>query len=522
MNQAPSKAELSIENPPTTTLGILSRLGPGLIIAGSIVGSGELIGTTITSAKAGFWLLWLIIIGCVIKVFVQVELGRDAINRGKSTMDALSEVPGPSIKGRGNWLVWYWFLMWAAMTAQLGAIAEGVGQAMAISVPLTAEGREYNTHMDQWMKAKVNLALLKHRLTVAGEDLLTHSEYQAKTREEAAFKIKSDNIATGNDVMIWTALLAIVTSVLLVVGRYRLIENVTTTLVAMFTLMTVATVVALQWTKDWAIAGQDIANGLSFRLPPGDTTTALSSALQTFGLIGVGASELVAYPYWCLEKGYARYTGKTDSSPAWAGRALGWMRVLRWDVWCSMIVYTTATLAFYLLGAAILGRSGLIPADSELIRTLNVMYEPVFGSWAKILFLGGAFAVLYSTFFVASAGNARICADALGVIGLAARDPAAVRKRVVFLSGLFPILSLLLLFLMPKQPQNLVFFSGAMQALMLPMLAVAAIFFRYRRCDPRVVPGRFWDACLWITSAGMLIISVSVVVLKAMTQFGFK
>ena len=54
-----------IQAPPTTILGILKKLGPGLIIAGSIVGSGELIATTSTGAQAGFWLLWLIIIGCV-------------------------------------------------------------------------------------------------------------------------------------------------------------------------------------------------------------------------------------------------------------------------------------------------------------------------------------------------------------------------------------------------------------------------------------------------------------------------
>src|SRR3954447_608128 len=151
MSQAKPSAEnpknaptITVETPPTSILGILSRLGPGLIIAGSIVGSGELIGTTKTGAEAGFWLLWLIIIGCVIKVFVQVELGRDAIVRGKTTMAALSEVPGPRIAGHGNWLLWYYFLMFAAGIGQLGGIVGGVGQAMAISLPLTQHGREFN------------------------------------------------------------------------------------------------------------------------------------------------------------------------------------------------------------------------------------------------------------------------------------------------------------------------------------------------------------------------------------------
>src|SRR5438128_1271051 len=100
---APSHVSL-VETPPTSILGILSRLGPGLIIAGSIVGSGELIATTSTGGKAGYTLLWLILIGCVIKVFVQVEFGRYSIITGHTTMSGLNEVPGPRSRWLGNWL----------------------------------------------------------------------------------------------------------------------------------------------------------------------------------------------------------------------------------------------------------------------------------------------------------------------------------------------------------------------------------------------------------------------------------
>ena len=58
------------KTPPRRSRGILRSLGPGLIIAGSIVGSGELVATTKTGAEAGFWLLWLIVIGCVIMALV--------------------------------------------------------------------------------------------------------------------------------------------------------------------------------------------------------------------------------------------------------------------------------------------------------------------------------------------------------------------------------------------------------------------------------------------------------------------
>ncbi|MDQ3333420.1 MAG: divalent metal cation transporter, partial [Planctomycetota bacterium] len=59
-----------VREPPASFGGILRSLGPGLIIAGAIVGSGELIATTKTGAQAGIALLWLIVVGCLVKVFV--------------------------------------------------------------------------------------------------------------------------------------------------------------------------------------------------------------------------------------------------------------------------------------------------------------------------------------------------------------------------------------------------------------------------------------------------------------------
>jgi Mn2+/Fe2+ NRAMP family transporter len=181
------------------------------------------------------------------------------------------------------------------------------------------------------------------------------------------------------------------------------------------------------------------------------------------------------------------------------------MNVMRWDAWCSMVIYTVATVAFYLLGAAVLGRAGLNPAKDQLIRTLNVMYEPVFGAWARLLFLLGAFAVLYSTYFVANAGHARVFSDALRVVGLGGPSDEANRRRVRFLSGFLPLFCLVLYLIWPEEPARLVLLSGMMQALMLPMLAGAALYFRYRRCDPRVCPGPWWDVFLWVSSLGMLL-----------------
>jgi Mn2+/Fe2+ NRAMP family transporter len=469
---ADHRSSLEVENPPKNVGGILMRLGPGLIIAASIVGSGELIGTTKTGADAGYSLLWLILIGCVIKVFVQIEFGRYAVAEGVSTIEGLDQVPGPRLGV--NWLVWGWFFMFlTSAIGQLGGILGGVGQLFAARFPITGD-----------FVGQLNLIDAAH---AAGDKL-----------------DKSQLVYTWDDVY-YSVVITIVTAVMLVVGRYKIVQHVSTILVAGFTLVTVFNVFALPYFSDAQIGWQHLRSGLTFSLPSKEH--ALATALATFGIIGVGASELIAYPYWCLECGYARFTGKRDTSPQWAERARGWMRVMRWDAWCSMVIYTFATVAFYVLGAAVLHPKGLTPSDSGLVRTLARMYDQVFNPWGEEIFLLGAFAVLYSTLFVATAGNARVAADALGVYGLTEKSDASRSRWTKILCGIFPIFQLLT-YVIAKNPVTLVIIAGLAQALLLPALGAAALYFRFTKCDPRIAPGKAWDAFLWVSVVGLTIAGV--------------
>ncbi|MCA9246118.1 MAG: Nramp family divalent metal transporter [Planctomycetales bacterium] len=499
--------EALVQSPPTTVLGILQRLGPGLIVAASIVGSGELIATTAVGAEAGFWLLWLILIGCVIKVFVQVEIGRYTISNGRTALDGLTVVPGPRM-GKTNWLLWCWLVMFLTSIGQLGGIVGGVGQALAISMPITSAGKQYNEAVDAKIKMRIELQQLLHadKGSEADEDRAARiAELQteiAAVEEGDALKQLEDQAL---DPYLWAGIVAIATSVLLVVGRYALVQNFSTALVAGFTLITIVNLFYLQGNAAWAIRPSEIWEGMSFRLPPRrEGVFPLATALAAFGIIGVGATELVYYPYWCLEKGYARFVGPRDESPEWAERAAGWLRVMRWDAWCSMVIYTFSTIAFYLLGAAILGRMDLVPAGSEMIRTLSAMYEPVFGRSAEVLFLFGAFAVLYSTYFVSNASKARVFSDALLLFGVRGEGEDVHRRWVRALCGIMPLLCFSIFVLLPE-PKRLILIAGVAQSIMLPMISFAAIYFRYRHSDARLAPGKLWDLMLWVSALGMLV-----------------
>lgn len=463
----------TIAEPPASLWTALLRIGPGIILAGSIVGSGELILTTGLGAKYGFVFLGLVIFSCVVKVFVQVELGRYAIASGQPTLGFLNDLPGPRLRipfaiqgtkpgsaaqGWGaNWQVWWWFCMTMATVFQLGAMVGGVSQALNLAFPSVSR-------------------------LLAGLPLGTGWQTQLTNRPEYP----------------WAVLAAVTAILLLTSGGYRRVETVATVLVVSITAMTVAGVVALQWTE-YAIQASDLAEGFSakvFQL----SGPAIAAAFGCFGITGVGASELYSYPYWCLEKGYARYTGPHETSEAWVHRARGWIRVMQLDAWVSMLVFTAATLAFYLMGAAVLHKEGLTPKGPEMIGTLSEMYRVTFGGWTRNLFLVGAGAVLFKTLYVASAGNSRLAADTVALAaGTRYVDAAARTVWIRRFSVGFPCVAFVL-YVLFREPAAMVVVGGFFQAVTLPILAITSLFLRYRRLDRRVWPSRFSDLCLIVAA----------------------
>ncbi len=423
--------------PPTSLLKSLRYIGPGLILTAGIVGTGELVVTPAVAAEYGFMLLWLIILGCLIKVFVQVELGRYAVATGTPTLEMMDAVPGP--RWRVGWMVWVFVPVYLAMISVLGGMLGGMAQifsmaGLPLSPPVTA--------------------------IIMGASL----------------------------------------SLLLGVGRYSLIERLCVGLVILFTASTAFALVALQFT-DWQVTTADIAAGLRFDLPEN-----FGVAFAALGLIGVGAAELIYYPYWCLEKGYAARVGAKD--PGWLERVRGWMRVMQVDAFASLVVYTSATVVFFLLGAAVLHRQGLQLANSDMVPTLANMYLESFGQIGFVVFLIGAFATLYSTAFAASAANARLLANLMPMMGWGSKtDQDAQARRVRRLCFALPIYGVIVYLIWP-QPLTLILINGVGQALLLPFLAICALYLRYRKLPAELRPGGVWTACLWasalaLTSAGL-------------------
>ena len=228
------------------------------------------------------------------------------------------------------------------------------------------------------------------------------------------------------------------------------------------------------------------------------------AAIGAFGITGVGGDEIMAYNYWLIEKGYASYTGPKDDSPEWERRAKGWIKVMHWDALLAMVAYTAMTVMFYLLGAAVLNRMGLVPEAGGLINTLGTMYTQSLGPWARSVFIVGAIVVLYSTLFAALAAWTRMYADAFGRIGLYQFENAKSRRLAIgVLAWAIPAIWGTLFLFMGK-PALMVILGGLSTVFILLIVVFATLFFRYRRLDGRLLPSKAYDAWLILSATAIV------------------
>ena len=448
--------ESRIKEPPGTFKESLKYLGPGFILSASIVGSGELFATTIAGADAGFVLMWFIIFSCLVKVAVQLEFGKHAISSGEATMTSLNTLPGPRFKG-ANWSIWAWLLLMVFKMMQVGGIVGGVVWAI--------------------------------------------EEFAPAWKDTPVIHIPLTFMVAGS------------VSLLIFRGYYTLIEKASLIMIGGFTLFTVISLCSLQFT-DNAITFSQIGSGLIPSVP--DDMKILFVAMGAFGITGVGGDEIMAYNYWLIEKGYAAYTGPRNDSPEWEHRAKGWIKVMYWDAICSMVAYTAMTVMFYLLGAAVLHGTDFDRGD--LIAELGQMYTTTLGPEYNTLWILGAIVVLYSTLMGALAAWTRMFSDAFGQIGLINFSNHAQRKTAIaWLAWVIPALWGLL-FLILDNPALMVFLGGLVTVVILLIVALAAVFFRNKRLDPRLKPGRAYDVVLY-SSIIAIVLAAGVSLYKAVKDF---
>ncbi|KZC96074.1 Nramp family divalent metal transporter [Clavibacter tessellarius] len=105
-------------------------IGPGLVVAATGIGAGDLVATLVAGSRFGYALLWAAVLGVIIKIFLVEGAGRYSLATGRTIFEGWRSV--------GCWTTWYfgpYILIWglvygaAAMSSSalpLAALFPGV------------------------------------------------------------------------------------------------------------------------------------------------------------------------------------------------------------------------------------------------------------------------------------------------------------------------------------------------------------------------------------------------------------
>ena len=115
------------QSKPNSFVRSFASIGPGIVVAGSVMAAGELINTPVQAAKFGFVLLWAVLLSCVIKFFLQVEIARYCLVNNRTTVQALNQCPGPKFRGTSWTALLYMVGYFATMTTVVGIIVRWAG-----------------------------------------------------------------------------------------------------------------------------------------------------------------------------------------------------------------------------------------------------------------------------------------------------------------------------------------------------------------------------------------------------------
>lgn len=418
--------------PPTSWRNRIRYLGPSIVISGAIVGSGEIILTSALGAAAGFILLWWVLLSCWIKSLIQAELARYTLVSGDTYVRAMNRLPFRIRIGRGH-----------------------VSFAVAITL----------------------IALIPGLLGMGG---IIGGAGQALTLLVPEVPA---TLAAG--------VLAVITIAVLTTGSYRLLEKVMLPLVLVFTGATLVCAILMQGTE-FAVTRAELASGFTFSFPP----EFIVAAMAVYGYTGVNSAETSAYQYWCVEKGYPNFIGRSDA-PGWESRARGWIRVMQTDVWVTLVLLTCATVPFYMLGAGVLKKLGKEPDGLETISMLSEMFTQTLGPWSLWLFGAGAFCILFSTMLSFIGGEARYIPDYIMELGYLKRQNLTARR--LWIRGYCTVgpIFCFIVYMWIQNPRLLITISSLVAGMLLPIQSGAVLWLQKKRMDPRIRPGRVIRAGIW-------------------------
>ncbi len=412
------KDNMTIGEPPRGWRRLVA-LGPGLVWAASSVGVAELVFATRAGAIFGFLLLWVPIVSLFFKYFFTEMMGRYTIATGEDVISAFARIEtkiGPITLPKG-WIIWIFWVFFIASVAGMGGIALTVGSAIF-------------------------------------------------------------GVYSGVSYVVYAIISLMSVWIILFIGSYRGLENVSRILIAAMIFFVIYAVV-----KESPPASL-VGSGLIPNIPD----KSLRELIPLLGWTGAGAMGTIWFSLWTKASGRGVSEKPGKMTPAVQRKISGWIEISRIDLIFNMVLTGILTIGFLLAGASILHPLGLVPEGEGIGIILAGIAGKFYGRQGEIIFLVGVFSTLYSTLLADIDGLCRVASGAVESRWGKKRD-----KRFYYLIFLAVyVVSAGLFATIISAPVILLQLTAVIDTLLLPVVGLMGIYICTRFLPPVFRPGRWF------------------------------
>ncbi len=281
---------------------IFKTLGPGIIVAATGIGAGDLIAAAVSGAQYGYALLWATIVGAVLKYVLNEGVSRWQLVNGSSLIQAWTE----KLNSIFSWYFFIYLILWsfivaAALMAACGLAAHAIIPALSVSQ--------------------------------------------------------------------WGVIHSILAAILVIAGKYKLIERIMKFFIAMMFVITIISAILIQ---------PDVLAILKSVFMPTIPAGSLKFILGVIGGVG-GSVTLLSYGYWISEK---KWKGST------------FLRQSRIDLGFAYVLTGVFGMAIMIVAAGT--KPDVMQGNLMVLELANKMGE-VTGSAGKWIFLIGFWGAVFSS-----------------------------------------------------------------------------------------------------------------------------
>ena len=294
-------------------------------------------------------------------------------------------------------------------------------------------------------------------------------------------------LVTGGSILFITVSIIVITGVIVLIGKYKLVEMVASVCGVLLSVAVVAAAISI------FPDGREMVQGLVPRVP---ADIRYDEFLPWLGFMLAGAAGLMWYSNWVQARGYGAAGGDNkfdvrNLSKDEESTLRKWLGQMTLSNTLAVVGAMLIALAFLILGAELLRPEGLVPEEEKMSEVLGMLLGNIWGPIGFWFMIAAIFITFWTTALTNQDGWGRMFASGTKILfdqfNVSATWNREEVLRKIYIVGLL-IVSPALLYLIYGEPVNLLKLAGAIEATHIPIVAALTLYLNTKKLPKALRP----------------------------------